>query len=170
MKGKMLLSVLILVTTLLAACAAPVVVEKEVPVEDEAKDRAKILEIIDKQFEAFNKHDAEAVVFPAAENYENWDRSVKNKRYKRQEIEALFEEHPNIQGERIKYSITFVTPDVAIYKDVAEFRNVVDENGNTLPPEYELWAGVWVKKNGEWVEVASFCKEIEEADIERSLN
>lgn len=142
----------------------------EVIQHDEARDEAKILEIIDKQFEAFNRHDAEAVAFPAAENYENWDRSVKSKSAKIQEIEALFEEHPNIQGKRIKFSITFVTPDVAIYKDVAEFRNMVDEDGKTLPPDYELWAGVWVKKNGEWIEVASFCKEIEKADVEKSLN
>lgn len=134
------------------------------------EDAAAILKLVDQQFEAFNRHDAEAVALPAAENYENWDRSVKSKRAKIQEIEALFERHPKIQGERIKFSITFVTPDVAIYKDIAEFRNMVDENGKTLPPDYELWAGIWVKNNGKWVEVASFEKEIKRADIKDMLN
>lgn len=133
------------------------------------EDRAAILKLVDQQFEAFNRHDAEAVALPAAKNYENWDRSVRSKGSKIAGIEALFERHPNIQGKRIKYSITFVTPDVAIYKDIAEFSNMVDENGKTLPPDYELWAGVWVKKNGKWVEVASFCKEIKRADIKDML-
>ena len=137
---------------------------------DEVEDKLAILKLVDQQFEAFNKHDAEAVALPAAENYENWDYSVKNKAAKIQTISRLFKEHPNIQGKRIKYRIIFVTPDVAIYKDIAEFFNMVDKNGKTLPPDYELWAGVWVKKNGKWVEVASFCKEIKKEDIEKSLN
>ncbi len=135
-----------------------------------ADERAAILKTVDQQFEAFNKHDAEAVALPAAEHYENWDCSIKNRASKVQTIERLFREHPNIQGRRIKYRIIFVTPDVLIYKDIAEFSNMVGKNGEPLPPDYELWAGVWVKKDGKWVEVASFEKEIKKGDIEKSLN
>jgi hypothetical protein len=132
---------------------------------DEAEEAAQILAIVDQQFEDFNRHDVEALIAPAADDYQNWDCSVTSKAAKRVDILSLFDSYPTIHGERIKYSITFVTPEVAIYKDIARF-----SYGTVQMPDYEIWAGIWVKKNGEWVEVASFCTEISEEDVAGALN
>jgi len=70
--------------------------------------------------------------------------------------------------ENVKYSvveelgITFISPDVALYKARCETTGEIEKDGTPIPRNE--WQGVWIlaKKGGNWLIPAWYTRPIEE--------
>jgi hypothetical protein len=110
-----------------------------------------------------NKHDAKAYAALFDQIYENWAGSIKGRAALEKSMAENFKNQKAYQYKALdEIGLIFVTPDVAVFKEHGEVSGYVDENGKTLPPSKILWAGIVVKRNGNWLIAAEFETPIEE--------
>jgi uncharacterized protein (TIGR02246 family) len=133
------------------------------PVFDQAAEEAAIREEVEREVVAYNQHDATAMAALLMEDYENWAGTQKGSAANEKSNAEFFKGRgKNVQLEDEEIGIIFLTPKVAIYKSRDETTNRLDEEGKPLPPNKGLYAAVYVKKNGKWLQVASFSRPITE--------
>ena len=125
---------------------------------DQAADEAAIREVVKQANAAFNNHDAKAMAAFDVENIESWD----GKRKGRKQLSEWFASMKGQYKQLDEIGITFVTPDVAIFKEYGENTDRLDADGKPLPPQKALEAWVLVKKNGKWLGAAIFTRPAEE--------
>ena len=133
-------------------------------VADQADDEAAVRKVTEKLLAAWNAHDGKAVISVVHENYENWMGTIKGRAASEKDNEELLAgPWKNAQFELLdEIGIVFVTPEVAIYKGRYSNSGIVDEDGETVPPAKFLWAGVWLKKGGNWLLATNFSRTMEE--------
>jgi uncharacterized protein (TIGR02246 family) len=169
MKKRLILTGFVcLFALLLSACAPAPEPEPEPqpapePVFDQAAEEAAIRKVVEKIIETANAHDVEAYTALHAEYAESWDGTAKGRVAWGKFVGDLWESQKDIQYKQLEeIGIVFVTPDVAIFKAVDEVTGSLDSDGTPLPPQNELRARVFVKKDGEWLYAAYFSRPIEE--------
>ena len=155
-----------LVAMLLPACAPPPEPEPEAapePVFDQAAEEAAIRQLIEQDTLAFNNHDAQAMAAHNTEYYETWEHTRQDRAAFEKMWAEMFKSQKDIQQKELEViSITFVTPNVAIYKSRYEEISRLDADGEPLPPRKLLGAVVLVKKNGKWMFSAGFQRDMVE--------
>ncbi len=142
----------------LPACAPAPEPEPEAapePVFDQAAEEAAVRKASKQGTAAWNKQDIETISALTDEHIESWRGTLKGKSAWLKNASQTFESQKDGQWKQTEdIGIIFITPDVAIYKARYETSGFVDENGNPEPPSKNLVAGVWVKKNGKWLQSA----------------
>ena len=130
---------------------------------DQAADEAAIKKAMEQFYSIGNRHDSKAFVALIAEDYEEWDGSIKGLPAREKYISGLWERHKDLQLKvLVLIGIVFISRDVAIYKAREEFTGWLDADGKPLPPAKLLSARVLVKRNGKWLFAAAFTRPIEE--------
>ena len=120
---------------------------------DQAEDEAAIRKAEEIYLKAYNAHDAKAVAATYDAPIEGWNGRL----FTREEMEEMLAEmfagqYKNLHVEvEEEISIYFVTPDVAIYKARLAGSGAVDEEGKPIPPRKNMYAKVYVNKNGKWL-------------------
>jgi uncharacterized protein (TIGR02246 family) len=156
-----LVGMICLVIMFLPTCAPAPEPEPEPAPEpqfDPEAERAAVRNVEKKLVDAWNAHDAKAIVAEYTEETEGWEGAVKGRAAIEQYLTKAFEgPFKNVQTKLIdEIGIVFVTPEVAIFKGRYENSEMLDEEGNALPDAKLLYAQVYVKKNGRWLAAHGF--------------
>jgi hypothetical protein len=127
--------------------------------EDEAAVRKVALQILD----GYSAGTPEKMAELFAEDWENWEGTIKGRTAWKQYATEVLQRRKGVKFKQLEeIGIVFVTPDVAIYKQIVEASGGVDEGGKPLPPAKILYAVVFVKKGGNWLQSTYFGRTIEE--------
>jgi uncharacterized protein (TIGR02246 family) len=144
----------------LPACAPAPEPEPEAapePVFDQAAEEAAIRNIREQLITALNNHDAAAFVALFADDYETWDGETKGIVAYEQSYSELLELQKDLKYEfQQEIGIIFLKPDFAVYKGRGVFTDMLDEDGNTLPPQEMRHAWILMKEDGRWLITANF--------------
>jgi ketosteroid isomerase-like protein len=128
------------------------------PVAEEKAIREALAQILD----AYGASDSKTMASLSDETFMN----TRMVRTGREEVEkwwaTVFEAWGPTTVHPIRdFGIVFVTPDVAIWRGISEFRDRVDADGNPVPPQQVIGANVWVKRNGRWYRAATFVQPLD---------
>jgi hypothetical protein len=97
------------------------------------------------------------------ESFETWEGDMKGlaarEKYWEERYKTQKDSSTNVSD---VIGVIFVTPEVAIWKAKLEALNMLGDDGKLIPATKFLMASVLAKKNGKWLEVASFSRPIEE--------
>ena len=131
---------------------------------DQAAEEPAIREAIKKLVAAWNSHDAKAHVALLDGVAVPWESGAKGTKEGQEKwFTEYFAKQKDAKGKLLEeVGIVFVTPDVAIYKSYAEPSGMVDDAGKEIPPTKMLGAWVMVKRDGKWLNAASFFRPAEE--------
>jgi hypothetical protein len=160
-----LLGLVGLVVTFLPSCApAPEPDVAPEPVFDRTAEEAAIREADEIYNAAWNAHDAKAILSTRDESEESWDGTIEHGEEDLEVLEAGFAgPFKNVRGKLLKQiGVVFVTPEVAIYKGVYEFGGIIDGEGNEVQVTKNLYARVYVKRDGRWLGAGYFFRPMEE--------
>jgi ketosteroid isomerase-like protein len=134
----------------------------EKPVVDVEAEKAAIRETMKIAVEGINNHDIQAHLSTLTEDFETWsgkgDKGTREKSF----IE-YWELQKNVKHSLVEeYGITFISPDVALYKARFETTGEIEEDETPIPANE--WQGVWIlsKKGGKWLVSAWYTRPIEE--------
>ena len=134
----------------------------EKPAVDIATEEAAIRNIMKIAIEGINNHDIQAHLSTLTEEFETWSgKGDKDKREK--SFTELWEWQKNVMYNLVEvYGITFISPDVALYKARYESTGEIEKDGTPIPRNE--WEGVWIlaKKGEKWLIPAWFTRPIEE--------
>jgi hypothetical protein len=160
-----LLGLVGLVVTFLPSCAPAA--EPDVapePVFDPAAEEAAVRKADEIYNAAWSAHDAKAIVATRDESEESWEGTIKHGEDDSKILEAGFAgPFKNVRSKLLKeIGVVFVTPEVAIYKGVYEFGGILDKEGNEVPATKNLYARVYVKRDGKWLGAGYFFRPMEE--------
>jgi ketosteroid isomerase-like protein len=132
------------------------------PAVDAEAEKAAIRETMKIAVEGINNHDIQAHLSTLKEDFETWsgkgDKGAREKSF----IE-YWELQKNVKHSLVEeYGITFISPDVALYKARFETTGEIEEDGTPIPANE--WQGVWIlaKKGGKWLIPAWYTRPIEE--------
>jgi uncharacterized protein (TIGR02246 family) len=154
------------VAMLLPACAPAPEPESEPapePVFDQAVEEAAVRAIVRQGFDTWNQHDPQAHLDVYVDDYENWAGTLKGRTAREKSYLETWSRQEDSQHVLLdEIGVIFVTPDVAIFKAIAENTGFLDEEGKPLPPL--KWMGAWVlsKNDGKWLVSAIFSRPIEQ--------
>jgi ketosteroid isomerase-like protein len=161
MKKLFIVLPLVLLLCLSFGCQNAEEVAEEPAVDIEA-EKASIRETMKIAVEGINNHDIQAHLSTLTEDFETWsgkgDKGVREKSF----IE-YWELQKNVKHSLVEeYGITFISPDVALYKARFETTGEIEEDGTPIPANE--WQGVWIlaKKGGKWLIPAWYTRPIEE--------
>ena len=133
----------------------------EEPAVDIGAEKAEILETMKKSFGGLNNQDIQAHLSTLADDFETWSgKGDKNTREK--SFAERWEWQKNLKYNVVEeLGITFVSPDVAIYKARCETTGEIEKDGTPLPT-YK-WQGVWIlaKRDGKWLIPAWYSRPTE---------
>jgi ketosteroid isomerase-like protein len=133
----------------------------EEPAVDVEAEKAEILETIKKSFEGLNNQDIQAHLSTLTEDFETWSgKGDKNTREK--SFTERWEWQKNVKYNVVEeLGITFISPDVALYKARCENTGEIQKDGTPLPTH--KWQGVWIlaKRDGKWLIPAWYSRPIE---------
>jgi uncharacterized protein (TIGR02246 family) len=120
---------------------------------DQAEDEAAIRKVEEMYIAAYNAHDSEAVHATYVEDVQVWRGHISGRAAATKNLAEVFAgPYKNLKVKvENEIGIVFITPDVAIYKAVLAGSGMVDEEGKALPPAKNMYAKVYVKKNGKWL-------------------
>jgi uncharacterized protein (TIGR02246 family) len=145
---------------LLPACAPAPEPEPEATPEpqfDQAAEEAAVRQVIEQVLAVLNNHDAKALASLFIETYETWDGEVKGIEAYENDYSDFFERQKDLKYQfQDEIGLIFLKPDVAIYKGRGEFTDMLDDDGNTLPPQEYRHAWILMKENGKWLVAALF--------------
>ena len=134
----------------------------EEPAADVEAEKAAIREIMKISVEGINNHDIQTHLSTLTEDFETWsgkgDKGAREKSF----IE-FWERQKNVKYSLVEeYGITFISPDVALYKARFETTGEIEEDGTPIPANE--WQGVWIlaKKGGKWLIPAWYTRSIED--------
>ena len=134
----------------------------EEPAVDIAAEEAAIRETMKTAIDGLNNHDIQAHLSTLTEDFETWSgRGEKNAREKY--FTELWEWQKNVKHNVVEeLGITFISPDVALYKARCESTGKIEKDGTPIPRNE--WQGVWIlaKKGGKWLIPAWYTRPIEE--------
>ena len=134
----------------------------EEPVVDVEAEKAAIRETMKKALDGLNNHDIQTHLSTLTEDFESWSgRGEKNAREKL--FTELWEWQKNAKYNVVEeLGITFISPDVALYKVRFERTGEIEKDGTPIPRNE--WQGVWIlaKKRGKWLIPAWYTRPIEE--------
>ena len=134
----------------------------EKPTVDIVAEEAAIQATMRTAIEGINNHDIQAHLSTLTGEFETWSgKGDKDKREKR--FTELWEWQKNVKYNLVEvYGITFISPDVALYKARYESTGEIDKDGTPIPRNE--WEGVWIlaKKDEKWLIPAWFTRPIEE--------
>ena len=134
----------------------------EEPAVDIEAEKAAIRETIKTALEGLNNHDIQTHLSTLTEDFETWSRRG-DKTTREKNFTELWEWQKNAKYNVIEeLGITFISPDVALYKARCESTGEVEEDGTPIPRNE--WQGVWIfaKKGGKWLIPAWFTRPIED--------
>ena len=127
--------------------------------EDEAAIRQVALQILD----GYSTGTPGTVVELFAEDWENWEGTIKGRAAWEEYATELLQRRKGVKFKQLEeIGIVFVTSDVAIYKQIVEMSGGIDEDGKLRQPAKILYAVVYVKKGGKWLQSSYFGRPIVE--------
>jgi ketosteroid isomerase-like protein len=134
----------------------------EEPAVDVEAEKAAIRETMKISVEGINDHDIQAHLSTLTEDFETW--SGKGDKVAREKYFIKFwERQKNVKYSLVEeYGITFISPEVALYKARFETTGEIEEDGTPIPASE--WQGVWIlaKRDGKWLISAWYTRPIEE--------
>ncbi len=122
---------------------------------------------VDGIFASFNRRDLEAYGEFWADSSLDFTGAF-SREQERKWAEEAFANYKDIQAEQIKeIGIDFLKPDVAIQRRAMTFTSSSGPDGKPVPPVYGLRSSVFMKKNGKWIVVAQFGRQMTEEEIKQ---
>jgi ketosteroid isomerase-like protein len=161
MKKLLMIIPLVILLCFTFSCQQGEEVAEEPAVDIEAEEAA-IRETMKTAIEGLNNHDIQAHLSTLTEDFETWSgRGEKNAREKY--FTELWEWQKNVKYNVVEeLGITFISPDVALYKARCESTGEIEKDGTPIPRNE--WQGAWIlaKKGGKWLIPAWYTRPIEE--------
>ncbi len=161
MKKLLLILPLVFLLCIAFGCKQAEEVAEE-PVVDIAAEEEAIRDTMKTSIDGLNNHDIQAHLSTLTEDFETWSgRGDKNTREK--SFTERWEWQKNVKYNVVEeLGITFISPDVALYKARCETTGEIEKDGTPLPT-YK-WQGVWIlaKRDGKWLIPAWYSRPIEE--------
>jgi ketosteroid isomerase-like protein len=129
---------------------------------DVEAEEAAIRETMKKAIDGLNNHDIQAHLSTLTEDFETWSGRGEKKAREKYYIELWEWQKSAIYKVVEELGISFVSPDVALYKARCESTGQIEKDGTPIPRNE--WQGVWIlaKKNGKWLIPAWYTRAIEE--------
>ena len=163
-----LLGVVCLSFMLLPSCTpAPEAELQAVPEPqfDQKAEEAAIRKMMADSFAAYSRHDAKAMAAYFEDGYIGY-----RKKWSREEnvksAEDTYAQYKDFHAEQPKeFGIDFLKPDVAIQRRVSKYSSSSGPDGKPAPPFYGLRASVLMKKDGKWIVVAQFGRQMTDEEI-----
>ena len=134
----------------------------EEPAVDIEAEKAAIRETMKTAIEGINNHDIQAHLSTLTEDFETWS-GKGDKETREKNFMELWEWQKNVKYNVVEeLGITFITPDVALYKARCESTGEIEKNGTPIPRNE--WQGVWIlaKNDGRCLIPAWYTRPIEE--------
>ena len=134
----------------------------EEPAVDVEAEETAIRETMKTAIEGLNNHDIQAHLSTLTEDFETWSRKG-DKNAREKNLTEQWEWQKNVKYTLVEeLGITFISPEVALYKAHWETTGEIEKDGTPIPRNE--WQGVWIlaKKNGKWLIPAWYTRPIEE--------
>jgi uncharacterized protein (TIGR02246 family) len=129
----------------------------EEPEVDLQAEGAAVREVLEQVQAAIESKDAEALTANYVESYETWNGETKGLAAYREYYADFLQSQKDVKWElEDEIGLVFVKPDVAIYKARSVFTDMLDDDGNKLPPQEYRHAWVLIKQDGRWLIAALF--------------